>query len=292
MLAVVAMASTARSARAADPDMPACLAANETSIKLRTDHKLKQAREQSLVCASASCPDIVRDRCRKRASDLTSAIPTLVLLAKDADQHDIVSVAVSMDGEPLTDHLDGTGIAVDPGQHTLKFVAPGQPTVERTFVIGEGEKDRREVVVFGGGAPPGAPVDHAARDASVLARRHNQQIAAFASGAGGVVALVVGGVMGGLASSEWSDAKNACNGQPVSCTTSPSSKGAMDESSASSKATVSTTMFIIGGVLAAAGVTLYLTAPAAPETSAPARGVGLEPAGAPGGGGVVLRGWF
>jgi hypothetical protein len=58
--------------------MTDCLTANDTSIKLRTTHKLRAARAQALVCASPSCPAEVRDACEGRVKDVNAATPTLV----------------------------------------------------------------------------------------------------------------------------------------------------------------------------------------------------------------------
>jgi hypothetical protein len=54
-----------------------------------------------------------------------------------------------MDGKPLVGRLDGTAVAVDPGQHAFTFEVSGQPSVTKGFVLKEGEKLRRERVVIG-----------------------------------------------------------------------------------------------------------------------------------------------
>src|ERR1700689_444080 len=94
-----------RSASAANPTMSECLLANENAIKLRREHKLRQARDQALVCASSSCPGEVRDTCQARVRELSTAIPTVVFLAKDSAGQDVVAVRVSMDEEAVGDRL-------------------------------------------------------------------------------------------------------------------------------------------------------------------------------------------
>jgi hypothetical protein len=272
--------------------MSECLSTNEAAITLRRDHKLRQARDRSLICAATTCPDAVRDVCRKRATELSEAIPTVVFVATDASGHDVVAVHVSMDGETLSDHLDGTAIPVDPGQRTFTFEVAGQPPVEHLYVISEGQKNRREVVTFGGSGPSAsAGLVAAPGGASPWG---SQRIAAVATGGAGVVGLVLGGIFGGLAASEWSSAKSFCMHMTPTCTTSPTSPGAQDESSATSKATVSTVGFIAGGVLVAGGVALFVTAPSTSShpASASLRGLELVPAGGPGGAGLTLRGAF
>ena len=329
MLAVmtVIVAGT-RSARAADPTMSECLSANESAIKLRGDHRLRQARDQALTCSASSCPEEVRETCQLRVRDLNAAIPTIVFLAKDEARQEMVAVKVSMDGEPIGDRLDGTAIAVDPGQHKFTFEAAGRRPVERSLVISEGQKDRRETISLGASAniastPPTsiptpasptsatpnpapatadvAPVSPASSDEAargpapaVGPAGQGQRVAGIVVGAAGVVGLGLGAVFGIVAASDWSSAKAACSGKPVSCTTSPNSPGFQSEGSASTMATISTVGFIAGGVLAAGGLVVFLTAPrvAAAETPASARGIKLVPTAGPSGTGMTLIGWF
>src|SRR5579864_8835344 len=79
---LTAVVAAAPSAGAANPTMSECLSANESAIKLRGEHKLRQARDQTLVCSASTCPEEVRDTCQLRAKDLNAAIPTIVFLAK------------------------------------------------------------------------------------------------------------------------------------------------------------------------------------------------------------------
>jgi hypothetical protein len=297
------MSSSARSAHAADPSMSECLAANESAINLRGNHKLRQARDQALMCSASSCPGRVRAACQKRVAELTAAIPTIVLLAKDGAGHDVVAVRVSMDGEPIAERLDGTAIPIDPGEHKFTFQVAGQPPMAQSFVIGEGEKDRRESITVGPVVPStiptliSAPIAPARAEAAAPsgAAGSGQRIAGIVVGAVGVVGLGLGGVFGAMAASDWSSAKAACAPpMPASCQTSPKSPGFQEEGSASSKATASTVTFIAGGVLAAGGLVLFLSAPkpASSETAARAPAVEFVPEGGPAGAGFMIRGTF
>jgi len=293
--------------------MSECLSANESAVKLRGDHKLRQARDQALVCAAASCPGEVRDACQRRVTELTTAIPTIVFLAKDGAGHDLVTVKVSMDGEPIANRLDGTPIPIDPGLHKFTFEAAGEGPVEQSFVIGQGQRDRRETITFASADASASPTPQSAPSPSssglsptpsALAPAEppalpsspgkGQRLAGIVVGVAGVVGLGLGGVFGGIASSDWSNAKKFCTGMTLSCTTSAGSTGYQDESSATTMATLSTAAFIAGGVLAAGGVVLFLTAPKSSSSDAPAsaRGVELVPAGGPAGAGLTVRGWF
>ena len=88
--------------------------------------------------------------------ELDRIMPTIVFAAKDKQGRDVSVVRVTMDGAPLVAKLDGTAVAVDPGEHDFTFEANGEPPVTQHFVIREGEKSRRETIAIGG-LPP-APV--------------------------------------------------------------------------------------------------------------------------------------
>ncbi len=152
-----AVALIAPEVHAADPTMADCLGASESSLKLRKDHHLREARQQLLVCAALTCPAEVRAECGRRVDALNAAIPTLVFEAKDAAGNDLSEVKVTMDGKPLADRLEGTAISLDPGSHQFHFEAAGFAAVDKSYVLREGEKDRRERVRLGGaGASTGA----------------------------------------------------------------------------------------------------------------------------------------
>jgi len=142
-------------AQVADPATSECLAAYERSVSLRAAHALRDARTQLLACAAPTCPADVRNECALRVSEVNSQIPTLVFEAQDHARSDLSQVKVSMDGHPLAQKLDGSALSVDPGEHRFVFEVAGSAPVEKSLVLREGEKDRRERVVLG--APPLQP---------------------------------------------------------------------------------------------------------------------------------------
>jgi hypothetical protein len=82
-------------------------------------------------------------------------MPTIVLAAQDAAGNDLGTVRVTMDGQPFVDKVDGKPLSLNPGVHHFVFESPGLPSVEKSRVVSQGEKDRRERVVLGN-APPTA----------------------------------------------------------------------------------------------------------------------------------------
>ena len=149
--ATVFLATT--QAWAADPTTVECIAASEKSLALGGQNKLRSARDQLLICVSASCPTDIRKECGRRVDEVNVAIPTIVFRANDPTGNELSSVKVTMDGEVVAEKLAGTAIALDPGPHTFTFETQGQPALTRQILVHEAEKERHEVVQFGPSRP-------------------------------------------------------------------------------------------------------------------------------------------
>jgi hypothetical protein len=125
-----------------------CVAAAEQAQSLRSEHKLQRARQQLLICAQAACPDVVQTDCAQWLSEVETAMPSVVIKARDPSGRDIVAVTVLLDGDRLVDHLDGLALPIDPGIHRFRFESGGMLAVEEQVVVGEGEKQRVLAVQF------------------------------------------------------------------------------------------------------------------------------------------------
>lgn len=147
VLAIVPHASTASA------DVQACLGASEKGQRSRSAGKLREAREQFLLCSSDGCPAMVRRDCAQWQSEVIATLPSIVLGAKDRGGRDLFDVSVSVDGEPLVKKLDGKSLPIDPGPHTFKFEMAGAPPVVERALVKEGEKTRVIAVTFAIGAP-------------------------------------------------------------------------------------------------------------------------------------------
>jgi hypothetical protein len=304
--AVVGLVSLPAAARAADPTMSDCIQANSTAVKLRADKKLRQAREQWLVCAAASCDAEIRKVCTQRVEDANKAIPTVVFEVTDATGNPLTAVKVSMDGQPLVDQLEGTAISLDPGLHTFRFETQGTPPVEKQLLVMEAVKERHEKIVLNGGAvgpaPPGAVAIPPPSSSPTAASPPSTAPAAASSptpdtrtsgwgtqktvsviiGGVGVAGLAVGTIFGLVASHDWSNAQSECR-SPTNC---PSHGASVNDHDATVTAgTVSTVSFIVGGVALAGAAVLYLTAPHGSGEPASVA-VGVSPAG------LLVRGAF
>jgi hypothetical protein len=268
----------------ATPTKDQCIDADTQAQSLRRSGKLLGARDALRVCVDQGCPKLVSEDCTKRLDDLESAIPSITFAAKDGAGRDLSAVAVTIDQKPFADHLDGTTIDLDPGQHTFFFKAPDLPGTTVTLLIQSGDRGRRETITLGSlpSTPAGAPPAQvqpaavpgaaaAAQPASAEAQPSSAGTVAEASagpsstrktlawvGIGvGAAGLVVGGIAAGLASGKKSSIDGDPNCQGNHCA--PSESDLVN--SYDQLRTVSSIGFIAGGVLAATGVTLLLTAP-------------------------------
>ncbi len=234
-------------------DVAACIASSEQSLTLRKQGKLHDALQQLAQCADPSCPAEVSAECAQRIASLNAAMPTLILAAKDGAGNDLVDVQVRMDGAPLASKLDGRPLSIDPGEHEFHFEAAGQPSVDKQFVLREGDKDRRESVVLGAALPPPPPLPPSGPGPSFWTL---QRTLAVVSGGVGVVGLGLGTAFGLLAADDQSMQRSNCS--PGACPNRAQAQA--DYSTGNDNATGSTVAFIGGGVFLAAGAVLFFTA--------------------------------
>lgn len=166
--AAVASALLLAPAIAKATDVQACLNASEKGQRSRASGKLRDAREQFLICGAEGCPALVRKDCAQWQTELAAALPTVVFGAKDKQGRDLFDVTVMMDGEVLLKKLDGKSVTIDPGPHTFRFDVTGATPITERALVKEGERSRVISVVFregGDGAAteptPPPPSDHA-----------------------------------------------------------------------------------------------------------------------------------
>ena len=182
LLALASIASLlAVAAPAAADGKAACVEAHSEAQTLRRTGKLRAARERLAICAVPACPPLVTNDCAEWLSAVTAEQPTIVVRARDARGEPTLAVKIVADGELIAPRLDGTAIALDPGEHVLRFeLADGSATTRRV-VMTEGEKNHLVEVEL---APP------ADRSAPASAPSPRPPLLAFVSG--GVAAISVG----------------------------------------------------------------------------------------------------
>jgi hypothetical protein len=275
-LAVLAALSVVLpSSRASADDRQVCDAAYDQAQTLRDAKKLVEARDQLRVCASTNCAASVVKDCTAWLAEIEPRVPSVVLVADDAAGSALANVTVTVDGGPPRP-LDGTSLELDPGTHAFTFVGPDGTKLERTAVVVEGQKARHIVVQLEGQAPTTVPPPVVPPTAPAASPFPWKPIG-YATAGVGAAGLIVGGIFGGLAlGKKGSDCPaGACVNQS-------------DLSAVQGLGNVSTIGFVVGGVLAAAGVTMVLLAPA--KGDARAASVEAAPLVGAGGAGLAVSG--
>jgi hypothetical protein len=168
-------------------DKVTCVQASDDAQAAERAGKLRAAREKLLVCADDSCPPVLRSACAQWLVDVDRSLPTVVLAARDARGADLVTVHVSLDGQPLAERLDGRAVPVDPGAHNFRFDSDAGTHVEQSLVVREGEQNRLVVAAFPAPSPEPAtvPPAHAVNPPEL---REGPPVGAYLLGGVGVLA--------------------------------------------------------------------------------------------------------
>lgn len=141
-------------ARAEDPSPARCSEAYVAGQHLMHDEKLVEAERELLVCARAPCPSALQPECAEWLADVQREMPSIVVAVKSSKGEDLRDVRVTLDGAAFVDKLDGAARDVDPGDHTLRFEAPGEASFEERVLVRASEKARLLSYRFPSSAPP------------------------------------------------------------------------------------------------------------------------------------------
>ena len=291
-----AVSASAPAARGGDPKAE-CLSAADQGQSLRDDGKYRRAHDAFATCSRDACPKVVARSCAQWLRQLDDATPTVVLGAKDDAGGDLTSAHVTIDGEPLTDALDGKPQPIDPGEHTLRFTRPGSDPAESRVVVRAGDKNRPVVVTLHAAAaqPPIAPPAPAsppeAQQPSIFTTR-NVTVAML--GVLGAAAVGGGAYFLSQSGSQSSTASSLRSGLPSdACTLDPSSstcvqlKNAIDTQH--SDTSIGITMLAGGGVLLVGAAVSWF---AWPTPSDDKTGVRVAPELSPGHASLGVSGSF
>ena len=208
---------------------------------------------------------------------------------------------VTLDGEKIPDAVWGTAFPVDPGEHGIAATAPQhKPWSTKVAVTGEGMRSSLSVPELGlleestpappvlapvppGGTQAGQASDHGSPGAGRSGALFHTL--ALVSGGLGIVGLGVGTVFG---------IRRQLQEVSIPAASGPRGlhrRGVRDDPAqdAVKTANASTVSFVVGGVLTAAGIVLWITAPG---QEAEGRAVAVVPIVGPRGMGAGLSGSF
>jgi hypothetical protein len=224
--------------------------------------------DEALALAERAADSAAADLARAQMATLKPTLSYLtIVLAKESA---LPGTEVTLDGQKILEALWGTEFPVDRGEHEVTAKAPGhRPWSSKATVIEAGARVSVAVPALDVEEPSGAEVHATAQPIMAPSEptldrgvsggawsRGTAHTLALVSGGLGVVGLAIGAGFGIDASSKKSQYEGQmtdghCNNQGCATT----STNAMNSANAS------TVAFVAGGVLAAAGVVLWVTAP-------------------------------
>ena len=242
-----------------DPGLGTLLNLAECYEKLGKTASAWAEYREAIPLARAAGSKVRLDLATERAAALESRLSTLTIRAMGGAEEP-TGLEVRRDGLPVQPAELGSPIPVDPGPHTIEAAAPGKQKWSATVQIADASKLAIEVPQLkplseASPLQPAKPIEAPPLDQGAHSGS-TQRTLGIVVGAAGVVSLGIGAVFGLGASSKWSDAKSKCSAYPYGC----SQESLDDRSSAESKASVATVLFIVGGAAVAGGAVLWLTA--------------------------------
>lgn len=203
---------------------------------------------------------------QQRAAALEPKLSKLTLVAPTPAP---AGLHITCDGKDVASTDLGTAQPIDPGKHTITVEAAHAKRTEQTVEVPDAGNASVVLVVQEEKVAPPPPPPEESNPGTPM------RIAGGAIGGVGLVGIVVGSVFGVIASSKLSESNDAnhCDAQNTCDST-----GLALRSQAKDAATISTIMFIAGGVALAAGITLFVLAPKSKSTVAFVPGI--APSGA------------
>jgi serine/threonine-protein kinase len=233
-------------------------------------------KEAEMVARGAG--DTEREQGAARlAAALEPLLPKLVVVVPQGAR--VPGLEVKRDGTVVGEGQWGSPLPVDPGEHTIEVSAPGRQPLETLARVAAG--------------PGTTTVEIPALAVGSSSFWNAQRSAGLVVATVGIAGVGVAAALGALALSKNSASKLSCDpANPNLC----NDKGAALRSDAITFGNASTAAFVVGGVMVAGGIVIFVTAPSAKKPQATGQGGGHpRPPGIeilPGLGGLALRGRF
>ncbi|MGZ3418384.1 MAG: hypothetical protein ACXWUG_09195 [Polyangiales bacterium] len=252
-------------------------------------------RKLTLEVLPPNSPPAFKEAITEAQTELPKLEPRLARLTIKTDKA-YPEFAVEVDGKSWPSAAVGVARVIDPGKHTLSARATGFAKTEQEVQLEEGKSDEITVTLT-----PEAPKPIPSASTSASAKPSTSASASssappstagpwktigLVAGGTGVVMVIGGVVTGLLGKSKVDQLDKDCNGHRANCAV-PDLEGR--KSTIRTYQTTTNVLLIGGGVLAAAGIGLFLLAPS-PKSSGPS--VSLQFAPGPQGGHVALTGSF
>ncbi|MEO8796270.1 MAG: hypothetical protein ABI551_00160 [Polyangiaceae bacterium] len=214
LVPVFVLVTLAGNASAAGDEKKACALAAEQAQRLRNEGKLGEALDQLRICTRDICPAFVKSDCGPWRAEVETALPSVLVKAKDDGGEATSDVKVTVDGIVRAEKLDGEPLDVDPGAHLFHFDREGADPIEQKLVVKEGEKSRAIDLSFHlhpTNAVAAAPAAPAAAVAPPPPKAHHSlPIAGFVASGVAVAGLTVGTIFYLSAKSDIDRLKETC----------------------------------------------------------------------------------
>lgn len=187
-----------------------CVAEHESARLARVREDWLEAREAMTRCSDDACPLALRSDCRAWLDELTSLLPTLLIVIERDDDR-TQPLELELDGQPLRLPEPLGPIELLPGRHRLRATLARHAPIEQEIVLEKGAKNQVVRVRFARTperalAPPAAPVPAAPK------ARSSRPVPALSYwlGGGALLAFGTSGVLLGSALSSRSSARETC----------------------------------------------------------------------------------
>lgn len=234
---------------------------------------------------------------RKHAQELEPKVPRLTLRVSGTAP---AGLQAKRDGAEVAPALFGSAVPVDPGKHHIEVTAPGYRMLERDVTLAEGGREVVEIALAPDAEPspiavtaPITPVALGPDTSAPTADKASaglQRPLGLALGGLGVVALGVGTYFAFDSKSTLRDRDDVCPSRK-GCTVAEGKKNDELTEDARKAARFANIGLVGGAVLAAAGVTLWLTAPSEPKAT-PGPSASFSPWATTTGAGCAFQGAF
>lgn len=206
--------SFAASSARADVAASSCEPAYEGAQLLRQRGKLLAARDQANLCARDVCPEVARRDCARWTEELSREIPTVVVVARDESDRDVSFSRVLVDGAARAEPGSGRAFELDPGVHVFRVERAGLPSVEQSFTVYQGERDRLlriavPSVVPAWRAPP-APLPPRVSLVAPAGPERSSALPAYVVGGLSVAVLATSAFLGLTGRQQLSDLRASC----------------------------------------------------------------------------------
>ena len=141
-----------------------CIEAHAQAQETRQNNKLRLAREHLKMCATASCPALVRDDCGPWLNEVNKQIPTLRVDVRSSEGT-LADLRVNLDGETIA---AGATVELDPGDHSLRVEAGNHEPHALELKVPPGKPIQVSVTLLPRAAPQGPEPPRPSRAAPLV----------------------------------------------------------------------------------------------------------------------------